>query len=133
MGDSPTPRRPESTTPGHQTWTLTVRAGGCVEHNRFDDLERALGALDSRLSELARSAAEHPARTRLRRYSPEEQVVARIELSGPQRRLAEAHAGVDVRGDGSTEAYVGRVRRKPLNIDSDQDLVAALRRAVAKT
>jgi hypothetical protein len=75
--------------------------------------------------------AGDPPGTRLRRYSPEEQVVARIELSGPQRRLASVHAGVDVRGDGSTEAYVGRVRRRALDIGPDDDTIAALRRAIA--
>jgi hypothetical protein len=75
--------------------------------------------------------AEDPPGTRLRRYAPNEQVVARIELSGPQRRLASVHAGIDVRGDGSTEAYVGRVRRKALDAGSDADVIAALRQAIA--
>jgi hypothetical protein len=109
-----------------------VRVEGGVEHQRFDDLERALGALGSRIAELAQSTTEHPARTRLRRYEPEEQVVARIELSGPQRRLANVHAGVDVRGDGSTEAYAGQVRRRALDVAPDEDVVAALRRAIVR-
>ena len=109
-----------------------MRAGGRVEHQHFEDLERALGALGSRMTELADVASEHPARTRLRRYAPEDQVVARIELSGPQRRLADVHAGIDVRGDGSTEAYVGQVRRKALDRGPDENVVAALRRAVVR-
>lgn len=68
--------------------------------------------------------------TRLRRYAPEEQVVARIELSGPQRRLPRVHAGIDVRGDGSTEAYVGRVHRQALGVRPDEDPIAALRQAI---
>jgi hypothetical protein len=93
-------------------------------------LERALGALASRVGELAESAAENPAGTRLRRYSPEDQVAARVELSGPQRRLARVHAGVDVHGDGSTEPYLGRVRREALELRPDEDVVTALRRAL---
>jgi hypothetical protein len=76
-------------------------------------------------------AAEPPG-TRLRRYAPEEQVVARIELSGPQRRLPSVHAGLDVRGDGSTEAYVGRVRRRALDVGKDEDAIAALRRTIVQ-
>jgi hypothetical protein len=56
--------------------------------------------------------------------------VARVELAGPQRRLAGTHGGVDIRGDGSTEAYVGRVRRRPLDPTDAEDVVMALRRAL---
>jgi tryptophan synthase beta subunit len=67
----------------------------------------------------------------LRRYAPEDQVVARVELSGPERRLARIHAGVDVRGDGRTEAYLGRVRRKPVEPVGDEDAMSALRRTLS--
>jgi len=79
---------------------------------------------------LAQSATENPAGTKLRRYAPEDQVVARIELSGPERRLASKHAGIDVRGDGTTEAYLGRVRRQALDVGPDEKAVAAVRRAL---
>jgi hypothetical protein len=108
-----------------------VRAEAQVGHLRFQSLEPALDALRQRIDELAQSTAEDPRGTRLRRYAPEEQVVARIELSGPQRRLPRVHAGIDVRGDGSTVAYVGRVRRHALGIGPDEDAIAALRRAIA--
>jgi len=56
--------------------------------------------------------------------------VARIELAGPERRLASRHAGVDVRGDGSTVGYLGRVRRKPVDRRADEDDLAAIGRAL---
>jgi len=56
--------------------------------------------------------------------------VARVELAGPERRLAGTHAGVDIRGDGSTEAYLGRVRRRSLEPSAGEDAVAALHRAL---
>jgi len=93
-------------------------------------LERALAAFGSRIDELVQAAADNPAGTRMRRYSPEDQVAARIELSGPQRRLAKMHAGIDVHGDGSTEPYVGRVQRQALELQPGEDVVAALRRAL---
>ena len=56
--------------------------------------------------------------------------MARVELAGPQKRLAKVHAGIDVHGDGSTEAYLGRVRRKALEPQGDEDAISALRRAL---
>jgi hypothetical protein len=89
-----------------------------------------LAELQARVGEIAQATTRRPAETRLRRYGPDEQVVARLELAGPERRLANTHAGVDVRGDGSTEAYVGRVRRRAVAREHDEDSVAALRRAL---
>jgi hypothetical protein len=66
----------------------------------------------------------------LRRYTPEQQVIARVEISGPQRRLAAVHAGVDVHGDGSTEPYLGSVRRRAIHVEPGEDPAAAIRRAL---
>jgi len=89
--------------------------------------------LEARVAELADKAARDPAETRLRRYAPEQQVVARLELSGPERRLSTIRAGVDVRGDGSCEAYTGRVRRRLLDQAPGEDPVAAIRRMLVAT
>ncbi len=97
---------------------------------RFDALKPALAALAARARELADAAARQPASTRLRRYGPEEQVTARLELAGPERRLASVHAGVDIRGDGGSEAYMGRVRRRLIAPAGGEDVLAALARAV---
>jgi hypothetical protein len=97
---------------------------------RFDALEPALAELTARAGQLGDAAAREPAATRLRRYAPEEQVVARLELAGPERRLATVHAGVDIHGDGASEAYTGRVRRRPIEPADGEDVIAALARAV---
>jgi len=59
--------------------------------------------------------------------------VARLELSGPQRRLPTVRAGVDVHGDGSTAPYLGRVRRRVLDQGSGEGAVAAIRRTLLET
>jgi hypothetical protein len=82
------------------------------------------------VDEIADAARREPADTKLRRYTPAEQVVARVELAGPERRLVSTHAGVDVHGDGSTEAYLGRIRRQSLDRAKSESATAALRRVL---
>ncbi len=101
-----------------------------MDHERFTALDAALDALRDRAAKFAKDAARDPAKTQLKRYTPDEQVVARVELAGPQKRLANVHGGVDVHGDGSTEAYVGRVRRRALDPAPGEDGITALRRAL---
>ena len=60
----------------------------------------------------------------LRRIEPVAQVIGRIELRGPGR----LRAGLDVRGDGSTEAFRGRVRRSLIEQRGNETAFAALER-----
>jgi hypothetical protein len=111
-------------------WKLTVRAGPRVEHSHFEELEPALSALESRARELTRAAPRREVDTKLRRFEPAQQVSARIELAGPERALASVRAGVDVRGDGAVEPYVGRVKRRVVEQRSGEDPYRALRRVL---
>jgi hypothetical protein len=111
-------------------WKLTVRSGPRVERSRYDDLDDALAALERRADELARSAPANAVDVRFKRFEPIQQVAARIELSGPERVLPSVNAGVDVRGDGSTEAYTGRIRRQLVEQRKGETTYRALRRAL---
>src|SRR5438270_8240747 len=93
-------------------WKLTVRSGPRVQRSRYDELSEALEALQARAQQLARETDRNPVDLRYKRFEPIQQVVARLELAGPERLLPSVRAGVDVRGDGSVEAYRGRVRRE---------------------
>jgi hypothetical protein len=111
-------------------WKLTVRAGPKVERSSYDRLEDALDALEERARALAEDATGRTVDVKFRRFEPEEQVVARIELSGPQRLVPRVRAGVDVHGDGSTEAYLGRVTRDVVAPGKGDTTNRALRRAL---
>ncbi len=112
-------------------WRLTVRSGSKVRRSSFADLDQALAALEDRARELADSAPGATVNTKIKRFEPAEQVIARLELSGPERFVASVRAGVDVRGDGSVEAYRGRVRRELIQERKGESTYTALRRVLA--
>jgi hypothetical protein len=112
------------------SWRLIVRAGPRVERAQFDELGEALDALESRARELAGAAKRRTIDIKVRTFEPSQQVSARLELAGPERFIATVRAGVDVRGDGSAEAYLGRVRREVVEQRKGESPYGALRRAV---
>jgi hypothetical protein len=103
-----------------------------VERRRYADLEQALEALESRARELVGVAHKRTIDVKVRSFEPEQQVSARLELAGPERFLPRVRAGVDVRGDGSTEAYTGLVRKQLLEQRPGETPYVALRRAVSR-
>jgi hypothetical protein len=107
-------------------YRVHLRHGARVERERFDALEDAVAALERRLSAVAQDARRAPVTAFGRRYDPVQQVVARGELAGPGR----VRAGVDLRGDGSTEAWTGRWRRRLVEQRDGENAYAALRRAL---
>jgi hypothetical protein len=106
-------------------YTVTVRSGSKVKRERFQALDDALAAMQRRGDELARDAKVRPTGGGLfRKIEPVQQVAARLELRGP----GGLRAGVDVRGDGSSEAFMGRLRREVVALAGDESPYAALRR-----
>jgi hypothetical protein len=108
-------------------YRLTVRADARVKHETHPDLATALGALRRRGEELAEGAPASALGGRLvRRFSPVQQVVARLELRGPRG----LRVGLDVRGDGSAEAFTGRVRRRLVHQRAGESPYEALARVL---
>jgi hypothetical protein len=106
-------------------WRLTVRSGSRVQKEKHPERAAALDAIEARGRELERGAHASPVGGRLlRRIDAQQQVVARIELKGPGR----IRAGVDVRGDGSSEAWTGRLGRKLVEQRGGESAYDALRR-----
>jgi hypothetical protein len=113
-------------------WQLTVRSGPKVKSCLFDDMERALDELEARGRELAGAAKGDPVDVKFKRFEPQQRVIARLELAGPERFVPKVRAGVDVRGDGSVEAYRGRVRREVIAQRGGENPYAALRRVLGE-
>ena len=105
---------------------VTVRNGPKVSRRDADTLEAALELVEAGGREAQSGPGRSAVDLRVRRFEPVEQVAARIELRGPRAR-----AGVDVRGDGSAEAWTGRLRRVVIAAEPGEDAYAALRRALA--
>jgi hypothetical protein len=112
------------------SYRLTVRDGPEVAHERFPTLPAALDALEQRVAALAERPAREAVDLKVRRIEPVAQVIARAEISGPQRLLPRVRAGVDVRGDGSAEAWTGLLGRRVIDQLDGEPAVAALRRAL---
>jgi hypothetical protein len=108
-------------------YTVTTRVGPRVDRQRFQDLDGALRAIEARGRELSEGSDARPVQPRMmRRFEPVQQVLARLELSGPGR----LRGGIDVRGDGSTEGYTGRFRRQLVEQRGDESPYDALRRTL---
>ena len=99
-----------------------------MAREHYGELDTALQAIERTGREIERTA-DAPTRggTFIRTLDPVQQVVARLELSGPRLR-----AGVDVRGDGSSEAFTGRLRRRLVEQQGRESAYDALRRALGE-
>ena len=110
------------------SWKVTVRNGPKVERQEAATLGEALDLLEAETRVAATTARRGTVDLRVRRYDPADQVAARTELRGPGTR-----AGFDVRGDGSVQAWTGRVRRRLVEPEGRETPFDALRRTVQST
>ena len=108
-------------------YIVKARSGARVIKDRFEDLTAALDHLEGLAQDLARNAdASVVSPPLIRDFEPVQQVLARVELAGPGR----LRAGIDVRGDGSTEAFTGKLRRELVEQLKGEDAYDALRRTL---
>jgi hypothetical protein len=106
-------------------YRLTIRRRGTPERRRFDELDEALRALEAELDALA-GERRGTQRVLAREVAPVQQVAARAEVAGPRG----LRGGVDLRGDGSAEAFTGRVRRRVVEREAGETAYDALRRVL---
>jgi hypothetical protein len=108
-------------------YTLTVRSRGAADRDVFESLDAALEALEARLDGLSPPSRRGEERGLSQAYAPVQQVAVRGEIAGPGR----LRGGVDVRGDGSAEAYTGRLRRRLVERRAGETAYDALRRVLS--
>jgi hypothetical protein len=104
---------------------LVMRIGPRVQKERCATLDDALETLAARLGEVERARDREVLG---RRYEAVRQVAGRFELRGPGGE----RGGVDVRGDGSAEAYTGGLRRRIVEPEDHETAVQALGRALRR-
>lgn len=99
---------------------------------RFETLGEAVDALERQLDELAPTARRKTLQLGGRRFDAARQVAVRAEVAGPGGWLSRARGGVDMRGDGSAEAYTGRLRRRLVELRPGETAYDGLRRALGE-
>ena len=107
-------------------YKIVLRLSSQVEKERHDTLDEALASLSARIPQVARRGS---VQALVREYEPGSQVAGRLEVHGPSG----THGGIDVRGDGSAEAYVGWIRKRPVERRGDESAIEALRRELLET
>jgi hypothetical protein len=108
------------------SYRVIIRRRGRTEKTRHAAPAAALDALERELRVAATRQRPRVERALGREYEPVEQVAVRGELRGPRG----LRAGIDLRGDGSAEAFTGRVVRRLVQPRPGEDAWAALRRMV---
>lgn len=110
-------------------YRVVVRSGPRVAHLEAGSLDAALELIEARARELARGPRSESVELRYKTFEPVQQVAHRIELVGPTRPRR-VRGGVDVRGDGSVEAWTGKLRRRLVEQEKGESPYDALRRTL---
>jgi hypothetical protein len=109
---------------------LTVREGPRVTREGHATLDEALTSLAAHVTDLTGRLRRPQIDIKTRQFAPSQQVAARIEVAERGRVGSRALGGVDVKGDGSAEAYTGRVRREAVTPRGRETPAQSLRRVL---
>jgi hypothetical protein len=107
-------------------YRVVVRSGPRVERLAAGSLDAALELIEERARALAGGPGLDPVDLRYKTFEPLQQVAHRLELSG----RGHVRVGLDVRGDGSVEAWTGRLRRRLIPQEPGESPYSALRRTL---
>lgn len=113
-------------------YTLKVREGSQVTRQRFAAPDELFEAVERISEEMSDRADRQPVKSMFRDYEAIELVHGRVEVSIATGRFKHRRGGVDVRRDGSIEAYVGRTNRTVVEPTPGETIPQALRRELLK-
>jgi hypothetical protein len=111
------------------SWKVTVRHGSRVGREKFDSLDDAIAEARRQVEEIQRGDRLRHISS-LREFTPDQQVHARIEISGPGL-IRPPEGGIDVMGDGSAITYTGTIRKEPIEADTLDDAFERLAGALS--
>ena len=106
-------------------YTLSIQQEGSSKTESFPTLDDALDALQAELNSAGPGARKETVKAFVRDFAPSELVAMRLEIRG--RGVC---GGIDLQGDGSQQAYTGRIRRKAIEPAPGSNAVTALRQAL---
>lgn len=109
-----------------RAFKVKIRSGAEIRKFEAESAAEAIGLVEQAARALAAGPRRESVDLRYRSFEPAQQVAHRIELTGPGVR-----AGIDVRGDNSAHAFVGRYRRRPVEPHKGESAYDALRRTLS--
>jgi hypothetical protein len=110
-------------------YRLKYRTGSTVVHERPESADALFARVTELLMDLKDSAPGDQVKAPFRNYDAIEVVHGRIELSIAKGRFGgKTRGGIDVRRDGSAEAFLGRTTRQLIEPRPGESLVDALER-----
>lgn len=113
-------------------YTLKVREGSSVKRSRHETADELFDAVSRLSEELSDRADRQPVKSMFRDYEAIELVHGRVEVSIATGRFKHRRGGIDVRRDGSIEAFVGRTNRTVVEPTPGETVPQALRRELLK-
>ena len=111
-----------------ERWRLVVRDGATVRKSVFESLDEALFGLQAETAEAAARPPAKPVEMKVRVFEPADQVTMRAQVTGPQRWMPKVRCGMDVRGNGRLEPWIGGPARTEVSLGRKETAWQALRR-----
>lgn len=112
-------------------YEVTIRQGSKVRKVNEPTLDDAMERLRAEAEAISDDASLPAADVFKRTYEPGQRSAGRVEVSAgrfPRKRVA----GVDIKGNGSIVAYVGRIAKNVLDPAPDETPYEAVRKALRR-
>lgn len=113
-------------------YALKVREGSKVTRQRCETADELFRVVETLADEMSDRADRTPVKSMFRDYDAIDLVHGRIEVSISNGRFKQRRGGIDVRRDGSIEAFVGRTSRSVVEPTPGETIPQSLKRELLK-